>query len=271
MGVLGLRVLAWSLPDVQPGPSGGELRGAQRGEAPGRWQLCASCDGVGVVADKFRRSQVCGECKGLGRFEVDSFTLRRVGSVAVSAPAPTRRHLCDRCGGSGVMPGRYLGESGMVRCEGCDGEGQIGVPLSLVLSRPAFRLDDSPLSRLRSAGDWDVLEGLLNRMRTESHGLFREYHALRVGKLLDDVRALESERWLLDQKPHWRVPAEVRTAHANAAKRAQLAERQRAGRVYRGGRRLTRARELARSGLTAAEIAASLGISVRSVSRALAA
>lgn len=261
-----LHALAWSLPDMQPGPTF-QRTGAIRGESPSAWQMCNHCDGDGVVKDKFGRSEPCGECSGSGRFRVDPFTHQRVQGIDSTAPPRGRRVPCDRCGTTGVMPGRWVGEEGLVRCGGCDGAGHVTVPVDMDSPRRVF-LDGSPLGRARARGDWEALEAALGRLLTHNQAWWRLFCRARVECLPcpEPERLVEVERWLLEQLPRpLRCPADVVAAYEDRQRRQDEQLKARMERVNRAQRKLRRrqneaeARRLCADGLTITEIAVALG------------
>jgi hypothetical protein len=289
-GLAGLRALAWSLPDVQPGPRAAST-GAVRGAAPTSWELCPGCDGGGVVVDRFRRASTCSECAGAGRYRVDPMTEDRVSTWEAPAPARTRRVGCDRCGGGGVIPGRWVGATGTVRCPGCDGAGTVAVPVDV---RPvgALVVDGDPLARLRALGDWGRLEAALAALHRRDRDRARTFTAARVGVPsapapggapprpragfpLEPPQGVSQAVWEVECSLYWQLvpvvcPRDVVLAWSLAGRRAVGVEAARARRVYRPGRRAGRARELVRAGGVSIEsAAASLGVSERSVRRAL--
>lgn len=263
-----LHALAWSLTDMQPSPAPVRT-GAQSGESPSAWALCSSCDGQGFVTDRYGRPQPCTECDTRGRFRVDPFTQQRVQGLDSTAPPRGRRAGCDRCGSTGVMPGRYVGEQGLVRCETCDGSGHVTVPFDENTHGQRPILDGSPLGRQRARGDWDALERLLGEMavftpkawRLFVHGrvLCIEEPSLELGRL---------EHGMLRHLPlPLRCPADIMLAYDDRARRQDLADKARAQRMVTGKARVRKARELVALGYSQTQVADMLGISQNTVSR----
>lgn len=273
-----LHALAWSLPDVQPAPTGeAAMRGAARGEAPGAWQLCEPCDGNGTLTDRWGRVAVCVTCSGAGRYRVDAFTGQRVGAIDSEAPARGRRATCDRCGGSGVMLARWrrAGDPGMVRCDGCDGAGHVLVPFDA--DDPAagkVTFDGSALSRVRARGDWDALEAALTALAMQDRARHRRWVRVRVagetavspGQQTDLV---DTDRMLLQALPErLRCPPDVLEAWGRRERYALMRVAARAERMTSGPRKRARVRELVRMGVGVREAAVLAGVSVRTAQRA---
>ena len=233
--------LLWSLEDVQPSPKCSRSYDV-RGEAPDSWTECENCAGKGLTQDRFGRETPCEPCGGKGRFQVDSHTGERISGEESAAPVRTRRVLCDRCAGTGVMPGRLSGETGIVRCTMCDGAGRVSVPLLPGESTSPQRVldDGSPLQRLRSKGDWDRLEALGTPLPEQA-----------VKLLSGPVK----------------VPGDVLVAYRDRHRRLKLSEQARVGRVYRGGRKKRLVVEMLRNGSTVSEVAAYVGVTERQVRR----
>lgn len=303
-----LQALAWSLPDIQPSPTLSRSYDI-RGEAPGPWQPCPDCDGQGTTQDRYRRTQPCPTCSGAGRYRIDPITLNRVAANDSHAPSRTRRALCDRCQGHGTIPATWIERqhqraktrnrrvahsvsddshparaSGMARCPSCDGDGKVSVPLDTGSKTAPLVVDDgSALARLRAQGDWDALEAALRELATIHPDQARAWRRARVGGTPPHSEATDStvrpfgvsrvvsdaEVWLLGRRA-WRCPAGVLVAFEAAGRRGVGVEGARVGRVFRGGRRDLRIRELVRSGRSIAEAAAACGVSPRTVSRVLA-
>lgn len=265
-----LHALAWSLRDVEPAPKVASS-GAASGEVPNAWQLCGSCDGQGFGRDKFGRTLPCLLCGGKGRFRVDSMTGGRVATAEHSAPARTRRVLCDRCGGTGVMPGRYVGEPGMVRCDPCDGAGKVSVPAVPGQEPAVVAFDGTARSRLRARGDWDALELAVEALFDLDRYSGRLWVRSRVHGAAGHEPALELlDKWLLDRMPDpLRVPRDVMTAFEARQERKAAQE---AARLHRSGRGSKRARaaELLRMGYTVVDAARLAGCSVKTARRAAA-
>ncbi len=265
-----LHALAFTLPDVQPGPKAASS-GASRGEVASGWALCDGCGGEGHTRDRFGRPGTCLECSGAGRFRVDTMTGRRVGSEMGLAPAPSRRVRCDRCHGGGLIPGRYVGEVGLVRCLSCDGAGSLSVPVQMGEETPGG--PKVKVGGLRDGGDWDALEKALAKMNVIERSL---WVPRRVG-------ADGPNDWLLSKIDHAvllhmpqriRVPAWAWACWKDRHRRRDVAEAARKVRVYEAGSRSHkrfRAAELVRLGYTVAEAAELAGCSVRTVQRAVAA
>lgn len=176
-----LRALAYTLLDMQPAPKISATR-AIRGEAPGAWHLCETCDGNGATLDRFKRSTVCDTCAGKGRYRVDPFTGNRVSTLDLHVAPRTRRATCDRCAGTGTMLGRYVATTGLVRCASCDGAGTVSVPLYAddTPAQTQPRLLDSPLARSRARGDWDALEEAIVRLQQADRLSARAFLRVRV-------------------------------------------------------------------------------------------
>lgn len=105
-------VLAWSLTDALRVLAGSSRE--TRRLSPAVWQLCGACDGGGVVRDRWGRPSACGVCGGAGRYRTDPYADGAPVSGAGSGPATrvlSRRVPCDRCGGHGVVPARWLARS----------------------------------------------------------------------------------------------------------------------------------------------------------------
>ena len=195
--------LAWSLPDVQPNAKLSKSY-AVRGEAPGAWELCSSCDGSGL--DRYRRP--CHACIGAGRYRIDPITHQRVGGHDSAAAAP-RTAPCDRCAGAGVIPRLWLLRTGqdrtageglgthpprirdrsvspthdepLVRCPPCDGTGRRDVPRTSN-PPPTHVLDDgSALARLRALGSWGELETALEQLKRTDRAAWSTWVSSRVG------------------------------------------------------------------------------------------
>ena len=284
-----LHALAWSLPDMQPGPKTMST-GAIRGESPVLKEPCDPCDGTGWTKDRFGRAKPCENCgggivvaedgtvtrvKGLGWYHVDPFTLQRGQSADSTAPPRGRRVPCDRCGTTGVMPGRWIGEDGLVRCEGCDGAGHLTVPVDSDSPRRVF-LDGSPLGRARARGDWEPLENALGRLLGVSQASWRLFVRARVECLPcpEPERLAEVERWLLGELPRpLRCPADVVAAYEDRQRRADEQLKARMDRIVQGQRKARRrqnaleAQRLSAAGQTVTEIALVLGEPRSSVGR----
>lgn len=262
-----LLALAWSLPDAirQPVTATGTIAGQQRREAsPTAWALCVVCHGDRVVRDRFRREQPCGACLGAGRYRVDPYTEQPVSSA--DAPIVTsraRRVTCDRCDGTGLMPGRYVGRPGMVRCECCDGVG---------------KLDAAPVGDERSGqagerlawvmgGDWALLDRAVQQLdRLDRRAFVAAFvHGGPAGS--SAMRALD--RVAVTLPARLRVPADVRVAYRDRARRAKLADQARGRRMGSQARRTRNleARRLLAAGLPPVEVAARVGVSERHLRR----
>lgn len=278
-----LHALAWTLPDVQPGPVAQQAFGTA-GMAADGWQLCEGCDGEGVTRDKFGRESSCSGCGGAGRYRVDSFTGLRVSAVDSDGPSRTRRLVCDRCGGSGTVPAIYLGLEGRgvpwPTCPSCDGAGSVSV-LAEQRDPVGVGFDGSELSRRRETGDWARLEWALAVVAQASRPTWRLWVRVRVqGERVaapsEAIVVAECDRLLLNLLPdQLRCPKWARDAFAERHKRADAVEAQRRVRVFeaRGTRshKRLRARELVTLGYSVAEAAELAGCSVRTVQRAAAA
>ena len=300
--------LAWSLPDVQPNAKLSKSY-AVRGEAPGAWELCSSCDGSGL--DRYRRP--CHACIGAGRYRIDPITHQRVGGHDSAAAAP-RTAPCDRCAGAGVIPRLWLLRTGqdrtageglgthpprirdrsvspthdepLVRCPPCDGTGRRDVPRTSN-PPPTHVLDDgSALARLRALGSWGELETALEQLKRTDRAAWSTWVSSRVGGTPPNRAGVGSappppevslavsavDSWLLSLPVVWRCPASVLAAYEAAGERRGRAESVRQSRVFRSGvARKVRIRELAEAGLEVASIAKELGVHRNTVSRALAA
>ena len=262
-----LHVLAFTWRDVLPGPKGAST-GASSGEVPSDWALCPSCDGAGETL-RFHKMVTCFECSGAGRYRVDQMTGRRVGAVDATAPAPSRRVRCDRCHGGGLVPGRYVGETGLVRCPSCDGTGMCSVPLQRDEEPgPGRRLK---VGDLRDGGDWDRLEAALELVQPGTRALFIaarvELRPFPPGALRDCDTAVLA----VIGDPPLRVPGWAWEAWRQRDQRATVAEAARRARVYgkagRAGKR-ARVRELIQMGHSVAEAARLAGCSLRTAQRA---
>lgn len=272
-----LHALAWTLPDVQPAPKTGALRGAQRGESPSAWALCGTCDGRGWRQTGRERRATCETCGGAGRYRVDPFTLERPGHEQGEPSRRGRRVGCDRCGGSGVMLARYAGEGrGMAACTTCAGSGSVVVELDPGEEPRSPAFDGSALSRARSRGDWDALEEALGVLRELDRGRWRSWVRVRVaGELAvspgEAARLVDVDRWMLGGLPDpLRVPADALVAFRARARYAALRDACRVERVAQGRRRgkRTRVRELIARGYAVADAAALAGVNVRTAQRA---
>lgn len=282
-----LHALAWSLPDVQPAPTGDAgMKGAIRGEVPGAWRLCDTCDGDRVVRDKFGRASTCPACGGAGRFRVDPFTGERVAGVGSTAPPRGRHASCGGCGGSGVMrpthDGRLIQSSPnirdarLVRCTVCDGAGSVLVPFDADQGEASSVVfDGSALSRARARGDWDALEAALTALAGVDRGRHRRWVAVRVvgdrpvspGQAADLV---STDRALLAALPDpLRCPRDVRVAFAARLERGERWVAERQVRVVAASRkaRRDRAREMLLAGAGPREAAKSSGVSLRTAQR----
>lgn len=271
-----LHALAWSLPDVQPAPGGGPLKGAQPGEAPGAWQMCGTCDGEGYKADKWGRDVRCVDCAGAGRFRVDAFTLQRVSAVDSHAEPRGRRVTCDRCGGSGVTLGRYVGQDGTTRCRGCDGAGHVLAAFDGPAEPSVVTFDGSALARTRARGDWPELEAALTALALLDRLRHRRWVFVRVsgqsvvspGQAADLV---ETDGALLRALPaSLKCPADVLEAWRNRERYSDMQAAARAERL-RGGRadrKRARVRELLRMGHGPVEASRMAGVSLRTAQRA---
>ena len=292
-----LHALAWSLPDVQPAPRSPTLASV-RGESPGAWHLCHTCDGE--RHDRYRRP--CPTCAGAGRYRVDPITLQPVAAHDSHATSPPRTTPCDRCAGTGIIPRRWAEGwavrtvsapavrartegGGMVRCPPCDGTGRLDLPRTRRDPAPAALLDDgTALARLRALGSWDELEHALDELRDRDRAAWRAWVTGRVGgtppnALAEGASPLSlgvsrafwgAESWLLGIGQAWVCPGVVLVAFGACRERAVVAERQRRARVFRpGAGRTHRIQELALEGLDCAAIAEACGVSASTVSRAL--
>lgn len=201
-------------------------------------------------------------------------TGRRVGSEMGLAPAPSRRVRCDRCHGGGLIPGRYVGEVGLVRCPPCDGQGSLSVPVAI-----AEEYGGSPrlkVGGLRDGGDWDALEQAFRLLRVELPAVAYVWGCKHLERRPIDHQAADvGDRWLLGAMPlRIRVPAWAWAAWKDRHRRRDAAEASRKARVYeaRGSRshKRFRAAELVRLGYTVTEAAELAGCSVRTAQRAVA-
>lgn len=247
-----IRALAWTLPDVTPAPAGMRYGDGRRRAGPSRWERCV-CDN-GHVADRFGRLSRCQVCDGKGRVRVDAYTLETVQTAEQSAPARTRRVMCDRCGGDGVWK--------HARCEPCSGTGQrtipdVRVPAALVRAR--FVASGTEIARLREQGSYDELERALETLAREEPKALRPWLGVRVHGTLDEGRAggwlRVGDRHVAERMPRRvLVPGQVRQAWI----------------ALQDGRTLReRCLTLSRRGMGVVAIALAQGVSVRQVRKAL--
>lgn len=159
-------VLAWSLPDALRVL---ESRNTEtRRAAPAVWQLCGTCDGNGEVVDRWSKPSTCPVCHGAGRYRSDPYVDGAPVSGAGDLAAPrvtTRDAICDRCDGSGVIVGRYVGETGIIACPSCEGSGHLQIPLEQTAEGRAVADLDLVAWSWRG-GDWDALDAALEAMRS---------------------------------------------------------------------------------------------------------
>jgi hypothetical protein len=224
-----LLLLASSLHDYTAGPSTWSKNPlssrTERGkDAPTTKEPCSLCDGKGVVFDKFKREETCGECSGRGWDWIDAYTRKRVSTADAPAPAQTRRVMCDRCAGFGVWKGD--------RCELCDGAGKVSVPIVRDVGKadPDKSSDglgpwDRAIDRRGKAGSYHELDVALDGLPRLRRRLFHLVYVAKSAGLLSETEHREVERavhQLLDAMPaEIRVPRDV----VAAGKRKQLAPR----------------------------------------------
>lgn len=260
--------LAWSLPDAirQPITATGSIAGQQRREAsPTAWAVCATCHGDRVVVDRWRRESACPTCLGAGRYRVDPYTDQPVASLdaPVVAARPSRRVVCDRCDGQGTMLGRWVGETGLVRCEACDGVGKLDAPP--VDEERSGRSSDRLAWVL--GGDWPVFDRELCRLEPRLRRAFVAGFVQGGPVSADAWLALEQVTARLPAR--LRVPADVRVAYLDRDRRARLWREARSRRMGRSARRARNleARRLLQAGVPAGEVAGRLGVSERQLRR----
>lgn len=277
--LIALRQLAWSLDDLRPAVKASRTGAGSRGEAATRRQECPTCRGDRQVRDKFQRLVSCVTCEGKGWVKVDPYT-QRSDAVGWASGPPTRRVLCDACGGSGRRGAHGEG------CGRCGGSGGFSVPLvaedDVLRGDPAVRLE-SQLERRARAGSYVELERALGRLLASDQWAWREFIRTRV---LVDARhedsegawdrepATSGERTLLGWMPRpIRVPADVRHAwehrHVHRRQAEQAREKARYGSKGRRDRRDRQIRELydRGRGLSSDVLADRFGISTSQVRR----
>lgn len=229
--------LAWSLPDALRTLEGRNRE--TRSLSPVAWQLCGTCDGTGSLVDRWGKPGVCPVCAGAGRYRTDPYAeaAERVTQADdhTSGRITTRVERCDRCDGDGVIPGRWIGVSGLVACPSCDGTGRQQVPIADQPGRPTGDEFDSETWAWKG-GDWDALDGALERMR--SNGRRPLWRAFVVAYVEPPYRVSEAAEHGLQavetlMPPRVRVPAEVVTAWCDRSERARLHVAKRAERMGR--------------------------------------
>jgi len=265
-------VLAWSLPDALRALEGRSRE--TRRAAPAVWQLCGSCDGSGSTADRWGRQAPCQTCHGAGRYRSDPYVDGQPVSGAEGLALPrlqSRQVPCDRCDRTGVIPGRWVGEPGSVRCPSCDGTGSLTVPIVAADgdSGAAGPMLDTAAWRFRG-GDWDALDSALEAMRCNGRRpLWRAFVAGFVEHpyvVTDDALAgLEHVEAMMPTRV--RVPAELVTAYAARRDREARAAAARAARMGRDHRR-REIRAALRLGHSTAEVARMFAVSEATVRRA---
>lgn len=265
-----LQALTWSLPDLDPAPTPDPVfsgrKASERGEAPSAWQQCPSCRGIIAGAQS-----PCRVCANKGGWYVDAYTEEKVGTDVAQAPPRSRRVPCDRCHGSGLIPGRYIGEEGLARCPSCDGTGGLDVPFRTDDATPIL---DDPLNRMRSQGSYDELDTCLHRLRDLSVPGVRAYLAFAHDRQPRSFRVFAAECLLLEWMPERiRVPSSVTAAWGQRDLRRNDVGRARELRVFRSKRNPQHARieRMFLAGNDTAHIARTVGYSERSVRRICAA
>lgn len=276
--LIGLRQLAWSLDDLSPAVKGSRTGAGDRGEFASVWRECGACGGEGERPDRFGRLRFCEGCGGRGGFRVDPYT-EQASVVAWQSGPPSRRVLCDACGGSGRR-----GAHGLT-CGRCGGSGGFSVPLVAAdedpLERePGVRLE-AALERRARAGSYTELERALLSLFARDRRGWRGFMRGRVFVRAEDEPsdgvwdvepASGAEVFLLSKMPsRVRVPADVRHAWEHRHVFRRQAEQARAkgrhgSRLHRD-RRDRQIRELydRGRGLSSDVLAERFGISARQV------
>lgn len=263
-------VLAWSLPDALRVLEGRSSE--TRRLSPAVWQLCGTCDGHGTVTDRWSKSSACGMCRGAGRYRSDPYAdgLPVSGAADVVLPRLSTRVVpCDRCSTTGVIPGRWVGSEGLVRCPTCDGTGSLSVPVVADETKTGGSGDlDSGTWAFRG-GDWDALDAALEAMRCNGRRpLWRAFVAAYVEPpyrpSADAEAGLGSVEAMMPSRV--RVPDELVVAWQQRRERERLAVAKRASRMGRDHRR-REIRAALRLGHTTEEVARMFAVSERTVRR----
>lgn len=264
-------VLAWSLPDAIRALEASKPNETRR-LSPGVWQLCGPCDGSGETRDRWGAVAGCGVCGGAGRYRTDPYAdgARVSGADDQATSRPLSRQVpCDRCHATGVIPGRYVGEVGQVRCPTCDGSGSLQVPTFVAVSERAAGADlDSGTWGFRG-GDWDALDSSLEAMRCNGRRpLWRAFMgAYVVPPYAPSAGALEGLVNVEAMMPsRVRVPAEVVAAYVQRQERDRVARAARAARMGRDHRN-REIRAALRFGHSTADVARMFAVSERTVRR----
>lgn len=275
-------VLAWSLPDALRALEGRSSE--TRRLSPAVWQLCSTCDGQGQVTDRWSKASSCPTCHGAGRYRSDPYADGAPVSGADDVALPrllSRVVPCDRCSSTGVIPGRWVGETGRVRCPTCDGTGSLTVPVAGPDdARRAAVVDlDSETWAFRG-GDWDALDSSLEAMRCNGRRpLWRAFVVAYVEPpkgltsyldlpnevVVNAEHALEHVEAMMPSRV--RVPAEVVTAYSQRQERDRLAAAKRAERMGRDHRK-REIRAALRLGRSTADVARLFAVSEATVRRA---
>jgi len=176
-------LLASSLYDGLPAPATWRSNPLNYRSEPGRpspsvKELCATCDGSGIVTDAFKRTQACTHCGGKGYRKIDPYT-RDTGETVDEQilKSETRRVECDRCAGSGVWKHE--------RCELCDGSGKRSVGRYVFKDVPEPDPDgwsewDRAITRRNETGSYHELEVCLAELARRSLHLWRAFCAIYV-------------------------------------------------------------------------------------------
>jgi hypothetical protein len=216
---------------------------------------------------------VCSVCHGAGRYRSDPYADGDPVSGAgdVTLPRLTTRSVpCDRCDRTGVIPGRWVGLSGQVRCPSCDGSGSLTVPVAAEFDarRVAGSDLDSAAWRFRG-GDWDALDSSLEVMRCNGRRpLWRAFVAAYVEPPYRPSEsasvALEHVESLMPARV--RVPAELVVAWRDRDQRVREQIRKRGERMGRDHRN-REIRAALRLGHSVDDVARMFAVSDRTVRR----
>lgn len=199
-----VRVLLHSRNDWVPAPltSTGSivLRSASKGEAPSKTIPCPSCE-HSQVPGRLANLRPCRQCggdpmtghPGRGVLDVDDYTGRQVRTEEQTGETPMV--MCDGCGGAG--------RNGDRRCDRCRGSGRVpGTKVTLEGGRGLAWEDDK--ARMWKAGSYAELEHALELMRS-SRWMDLYDAAIRVGarSLGEDLTHLEQDalEWLETMMP----------------------------------------------------------------------
>lgn len=265
-------VLAWSLPDAIRALEATRPNETRR-LSPGVWQLCGPCDGSGETRDRWGKVTRCPVCGGQGRYRTDPYAdgapVSGHDDQALERPA-ARMVACDRCNELGVIPGRWVGKVGQVRCPSCDGSGHVAA----MSSSPAELMGGSSTGLDLVAwsfrgGDWDALDSSLEAMRSNGRRpLWRAFVAAYVEPpyAVTDAARVGLEHVEAQMPSRVRVPADVVTAYVQRLERDRLAK---AGRAARMGRdhRNREIRAALRLGHSTEDVARMFAVSERTVRR----